>query len=137
MCQVGLLLVHQFWADFVAAARVRHHVSRCSFRLSVTLPAVLIKSLISTKKLSVAVFVSVTAGSLFGALGSLYRRFPLLCVSAVCVVWRLTELNKRLYYFQFSCTTGAAEDENKPFCSLTTFLAYKTRLNSHGFQALV
>lgn len=38
MCQVGLVLVHQFWRDFVAAA-VRHHVSVCSFRLPVTLPA--------------------------------------------------------------------------------------------------
>lgn len=99
MCQVGLLLVHQFWADFVAAACVRHHVSRCSFRLSVTLPAVLIKNLISTKKLSVAVFVSVTTGSLFGTLGSLYHRFPLLRVSAVCVVWRPTELNNDFTIF--------------------------------------
>lgn len=39
MCQVGLLLVHQFWGDFVAAVCVRHHVSGCSLRLSVTLLA--------------------------------------------------------------------------------------------------
>lgn len=62
MCHVRLLLVHQFWGDSVAAACVRHHVSPCPLSLPVTLPAVLIKNLISTKKLSAAVFVAVTLG---------------------------------------------------------------------------
>lgn len=62
MCHVGLLLVHQFWGDSVAAACVRHYVLPCLFSLPVTLPAVLIKNLISTKKLSAAVFVAVTLG---------------------------------------------------------------------------
>lgn len=39
LCQVGLLLVHHFWGELAAAACVRHHVSGCSFRLSVILPA--------------------------------------------------------------------------------------------------
>lgn len=39
MCQVGLLLVHHCWEEFVATTCVRHHVSGCSFRLSVILPA--------------------------------------------------------------------------------------------------
>lgn len=38
-CQVGLLLVHPFWGDSVAAGCVRHQGAVCSFRLSVTLPA--------------------------------------------------------------------------------------------------
>lgn len=86
--------VHQFGGDFVPAACVRHHVAGCSFRLSVTYLLLLIKNLISAKKLSAAGSVSVTAVELFGALGRLSRRFPWLGVSAICVEWRLTELNK-------------------------------------------
>lgn len=56
MCQVGLLLVHHFWGEFVAAACVRHHVSGCSFRLSVNYLLLLIKNLILTEKLSAASF---------------------------------------------------------------------------------
>lgn len=54
MCQVGLLLVHHFWGEFVAAAWVRHHVSGCSFRLSVNYLLLLIKNLIFAEKLSAA-----------------------------------------------------------------------------------
>lgn len=54
MCQVGLLLVHHFWGEFVAAACVRHHVSGCSLSLSVNYRLLLIKNLILTEKLSAA-----------------------------------------------------------------------------------
>lgn len=134
MGQVGLSIIS---GEILLLLHPLGIVSHCSFRLAVTVPAVLIKNLVSTNRLSAAaVFVSVTRGSLFGVLGYLCHSFPWLRVSAVFTEWRLTQPNKWLYHLQFSYVTGAANDENKPYCFLTTFLAYYTMLYSHGSQAL-
>lgn len=83
MCQVGLLLVHHFWGEFVAAACVRHHVSGCSLRLSVNYRLLLIKNLILTEKLSAASLWVCDHGNSYVASGCLYRRFLVLGVPAV------------------------------------------------------